>query len=94
MSLAASRRRAAVPPSKYVQAFHHLSNTALAAGRMPDEEEAIEDAIAENRRLAWFYLGRLIFAGLLELPNFDNPDSVERLKYALCELVFCVAEDE
>jgi hypothetical protein len=61
---------------------------------MPDEALATEDAIGENRRLAWFYVGRLIFAVLLEPSNFDDPASVERLRYAPRELVFCVAEDE
>ncbi len=36
----------------------------------------MQDAITENQDLAWFYLGRLIFAELLELPNFGDPQSL------------------
>jgi hypothetical protein len=56
--------------------------------------DAIQDATDENRRCAWLLLGRLILAGLLELPNFDDPESIRRLLIALNELVYCIREDE
>ncbi len=61
---------------------------------LPTEQEDTETEQQETERVAWFYLGRLIFSGLIELPDLSNPKSRERLEYALNELYFCVANDD
>jgi len=62
--------------------------------QMPSWIEDIEGAREENYRYAWFIVGRLIFSGVLDLPNLADAQSRERLRFAVSEVQFCINNDD